>query len=34
MEENMEETVHKSIHDAIIAMDLGRVLDREESVTP
>jgi hypothetical protein len=26
----MEETVHKSIHDAIIAMDLGKVLDRVE----
>jgi hypothetical protein len=30
MEENMEETVHKSIHDTIIAMDLGKVLDRVE----
>jgi hypothetical protein len=30
MEENMEETVHKSIHDVIIAMDLGKVLDRVE----
>jgi hypothetical protein len=30
MEENMEEMVHKSVHDAIIAMDLGKVLDRVE----
>ena len=28
MEENMEETVHKSVHDALIAMDMGKVLDR------
>ena len=26
----MEEMVHKSVHDAIIAMDLGKVLDRVE----
>jgi hypothetical protein len=30
MEENMEETIHKFVHDAIIAMDLGKVLDRVE----
>jgi hypothetical protein len=30
MEEKMDETVHKSIHDALITMDLGTVLDRLE----
>jgi hypothetical protein len=30
MEEKMDETVHKSIHDAIIMMDLGTILDRLE----
>jgi hypothetical protein len=28
MEEKMDETVHKSVHDAIITMDLGTILDR------
>ena len=28
MEEKMDETVHKSIHDALIRMDLGTILDR------
>jgi hypothetical protein len=30
MEEKMDETVHKSVHDALIAMDLGTILDRLE----
>jgi hypothetical protein len=30
MEEKMDETVHKSIHDALITMDLGTILDRLE----
>jgi hypothetical protein len=30
MEEKMDETVHKSVHDAFIAMDLGTILDRLE----
>jgi hypothetical protein len=28
MEEKMDETVHKSVHDALIMMDLGTILDR------
>jgi hypothetical protein len=28
MEEKMDETVHKSVHDVIITMDLGTILDR------
>jgi hypothetical protein len=28
MEEKTDETVHKSVHDAIITMDLGTILDR------
>jgi hypothetical protein len=28
MEEKMDETVHKSVHDALITMDLGTILDR------
>jgi hypothetical protein len=28
MEEKMDEMVHKSVHDAIIMMDLGTILDR------
>jgi hypothetical protein len=30
MEEKMDEIVHKSIHDALITMDLGTILDRLE----
>jgi hypothetical protein len=30
MEEKMDETVHKFVHDALIAMDLGTILDRLE----
>jgi hypothetical protein len=30
MEEKMDETVQKSVHDALIAMDLGTILDRLE----
>jgi hypothetical protein len=30
MEEKMDETVHKSVHDVLIAMDLGTILDRLE----
>jgi chaperonin cofactor prefoldin len=30
MEEKMDDTVHKSVHDALITMDLGTVLDRLE----
>jgi hypothetical protein len=28
MEEKMDEMVHKSVHDALIMMDLGTILDR------
>jgi chaperonin cofactor prefoldin len=28
MEEKMDETVHKSVHDALITMDLVTILDR------
>jgi chaperonin cofactor prefoldin len=28
MEEKMDATVHKSVHDALITMDLGTILDR------
>jgi chaperonin cofactor prefoldin len=30
MEEKMDETVHKSVHDVLITMDLGTILDRLE----
>jgi chaperonin cofactor prefoldin len=30
MEEKMDKTVHKSVHDALIMMDLGTILDKLE----